>query len=303
MIGSVLLISVVVIAIALIGVVLTSQPLPQKIPALDAIISSNGNDTIRIYHNGGDVLLRQDVAILVDGADRTSGFTIRGTNWTQWSQGESLDYTYGALPGKVQIIFSGGSAQTVLVSTDFAGGMPTFIPTAIPTPGEAAMVTGINPNIGITGSSIPTMISGAGFVNGATAGLVQGSSVIPATNVLVVSPNQINCIFNLNGAMTGQWNVTVTNPGSAPGTLANGFTVIPAGRPPHYSVLHRITGNSSSTVSIRNLTGTNFISGASVRLSRTGNPDLYASDVIVLDTTNMSCTLHFLPGHLPDHGM
>jgi hypothetical protein len=298
-IGSVLLISVVVAAVAIIGVVLTSQPLPQKIPALDAIISSNGNDTIRIYHNGGDALLRQEIAILVDGADRTSGFTIRGTNWTRWSQGESLDYTYGALPGKVQIIFLGGSVQTVLVSTDFAGGMPTFIPTAVPTPGEAAMVTGINPNIGITGSSIPTMISGAGFVNGAAARLVMGSAVIPATNILVVSPNQIICVFNLNGAMTGQWNVTVTNPGSAPGTLVNGFTVIPAGPAP---TILRITpdfGNSGSSVSIRNLTGTNFISGASVRLSRTGNPDLYASDVIVLDTTNLSCTLTLPAGTSP----
>ena len=68
-IGSVMLISVVVTAIAIIAVVLTSQPLPQKIPALDAIISSNGKDTIRIYHNGGDALSHQEVYILVDGAD------------------------------------------------------------------------------------------------------------------------------------------------------------------------------------------------------------------------------------------
>jgi hypothetical protein len=298
-IGSVMLISVVVIAIAIIGVVLTSQPLPQKIPALDAIISSNGNDTIRIYHNGGDALLRQEMIILVDGVDTTSGFTIRGSGWTTWSPGESLDYITGSLPGKVQILFTGGSSQTVLVSTDFAGGMPTFVPTAIPTPGEAAIVTGINPNIGITGSSIPTMISGAGFVDGAAARLVQGSSVIPAMNVLVVSQNQINCVFNLNGALTGQWNVTVTNPGSTSGTLSNGFTVIPAGPAPTLLRITPNSGNSSSAVNIRNLTGTNFISGASVILSRTGNPDLYASDVIVLDSTNLTCTFTLPAGTSP----
>ena len=299
MIGSVMLISVVVIAIAIIGVVLTSQPLPQKIPALDAIISSNGNDTIRIYHNGGDALLRQEMTILVDGVDTTSSFTIRGSGWTSWSPGESLDYISGSLPGKVQILFLGGSSQTVLVSTDFTGGMPTFVPTAIPTPGEAAIVTGINPNIGITGSSIPTIISGAGFVNGATARLVQGSSVIPATNVLVVSQNRINCIFNLNGALPGRWNVTVTNPGSAPGTFANGFTVIPPGPAPTVIRISPNSGNSGSAVSIRNLTGTNLISGASVKLSRTGNSDLYASDVIILDSTNLTCTFTLPSGTSP----
>jgi len=298
-IGSVMLISVVVIAIALIGVVLTSQPLPQKIPALDAVISSNGNDTLRIYHNGGDALLRQEMVILVDGVDTTSNFTLRGSNWTAWSPGESLDYYAGSLPGKVQIVYTSGSSQTILVSTDFSGGMPTFVPTAIPTPGEAATVTGITPDTGITGSSIPTIISGAGFVNGATVRLVQGSSVIPATNVLVVSQSRINCIFNLNGALPGQWNVSVINPGSATGTLVNGFTVLTPGPAPTVLGITPNSGNSGSTVSIRNLTGTNFITGASVKLSKTGNPDLFASDELVLDATNLTCTFTLPAGTSP----
>jgi hypothetical protein len=298
-IGSVMLISVVVIAIALIGVVLTSQPLPQKIPALDAVISSNGNDTLRIYHNGGDALLRQEMVILVDGVDTTSNFTLRGSNWTAWSPGESLDYYAGSLPGKVQIVYTSGSSQTILVSTDFSGGMSTFVPTAIPTPGEAATVTGITPDTGITGSSIPTIISGAGFVNGATVRLVQGSSVIPATNVLVVSESRINCIFNLNGALPGQWNVSVINPGSATGTLVNGFTVLTPGPAPTVLGITPDSGNSGSTVSIRNLTGTNFITGASVKLSKTGNPDLFASDELVLDATNLTCTFTLPAGTSP----
>jgi hypothetical protein len=298
-IGSVMLISVVVIAIALIGVVLTSQPLPQKIPALDAVISSNGNDTLRIYHNGGDALLRQEMVILVDGMDTTSNFTLRGSNWTAWSPGESLDYYAGSLPGKVQIVYTSGSSQTILVSTDFSGGMPTFVPTAIPTPGEAATVTGITPDTGITGSSIPTIISGTGFVNGATVRLVQGSSVIPATNVLVVSESRINCIFNLNGALPGQWNVSVINPGSATGTLVNGFTVLTPGPAPTVLGITPDSGNSGSTVSIRNLTGTNFITGASVKLSKTGNPDLFASDELVLDATNLTCTFTLPAGTSP----
>ncbi len=80
-----MLITVVVTAVAIIAVVLFSQPPPQRIPALDAVISSDGNTTIRLFHNGGDTLSRQEMAVLVDGVDMTSGFTVRGMNWTLWS--------------------------------------------------------------------------------------------------------------------------------------------------------------------------------------------------------------------------
>ena len=164
--GAVMLIAVVVTAIAVIGVALTSQSQPEKIPAIDAIISSNGKDTIRIFHNGGDSLTRQQVAILVDGVDRTSSFTILGSGWTTWSPGQSLDDNYGSLPGRVQLIYQSPSTQTVLASADFAGGMPTYVPTVLPTPGAPATVTGISPAIGITGSSLPATVSGSGFHDG-----------------------------------------------------------------------------------------------------------------------------------------
>jgi hypothetical protein len=298
-IGSVMLISVVVTAIAIIAVVLTSQPPPQKIPALDAIISSNGKDTIGIYHGGGDTISRQEIMILVDGVDRTSNFTIMGSGWTTWSQGDSLDYISGSLPGKVQIIYNGGTSQAVLVSADFAGGMPTFVPTVIPTPVAPATVTGINPDAGISGSAISMSISGSGFVNGAMVTLTRGPPILTATNVIVVSQNQITCVINLNNAATGQWNVTVTNPGSPPGTLINGFNVIPAGPAPTVTRITPNSGTSGSSVNIGNLTGTNFVSGALVKLSRTGNPDLFASSMNVLDATNLTCTLSLPAGTSP----
>ena len=83
------------------------------------------------------------------------------------------------------------------------------------------------------------------------------------------------------------------------GILANGFTVIPACPAPTVIRITPNSGNSSSAVSIRNLTGTNFISGASVKISRTGNPDLFASNVIVLDSTNLTCTFTLPAGTSP----
>jgi hypothetical protein len=298
-IGSVMLISVVVTAIAIIGVVLTSQPPPQTIPVLEAIISSNGKDTVRIYHGGGDTVTSREIAILVDGVDRTSGFTLGGSNWTSWSPGDTLEFISSSLPGKVQILSTSGTSQTVLVSTDFSAGMPTSVPTAIPTTGAAATVSGINPNAGVAGPSISAAIAGSGFEGGATAQLIRGSSVITATNIIVVSQNQITCRFNLNGAATGEWDVAVTNPGSLPGTLAHGFSVISAGPAPSVTKITPNSGTSGSSVPVRNLTGTNFASGATVRLSRLGNPDLFASGVNVLDSKNLTCTLTLPAGTSP----
>ncbi len=261
-IGSVMLISVVVTAIAIIGVVLTSQPPPQTLPALEAIISSNGKDTVRIYHGGGDTVTSREIAILVDGVDRTTGFTLGGSNWTSWSPGDTLEFISGSLPEKVQILYTSGTSQTVLVSADFSAGMPTSVPTAIPTTGAAATVSGINPNVGVAGSSISANIAGSGFEQGAAVQIIQGASVITATNIIVVSRNQITCRFNLNGAATGPWDVTVTNPGSVAGTLAHGLSVITAGPAPAVTKITPNSGTSGSTVPVRNLTGTNFASGA-----------------------------------------
>jgi hypothetical protein len=286
-----MLITVVVTAVAIIAVALLSQPPPQRIPALDAVISSDGNTTIRLFHNGGDALSRQEMAVLVDGVDMTYGFTVRGMNWTRWSAGDFLEYTAESLPGKVQLVFVSGTSRTILVSADFVGRMPTFVPTIPPTPGAAATVTGISPANGITGSTVHAVISGSGFEHGAVARLVQGTSGITATNLVVVSPDRLTCIFNLEGAASGQWDVVVTNPGSPSGILSSGFTVVARGPAP--SVLHITpdSGFSGSAVNISNLSGTNFISGATVRLSRAGNPDLFASGVSVPDPSTITCTV------------
>jgi hypothetical protein len=51
--GAVLLVAVVAMAVTLLGVALLSQPAPEKIPALNAEITTIGRDIV-ISHNGGD---------------------------------------------------------------------------------------------------------------------------------------------------------------------------------------------------------------------------------------------------------
>jgi len=135
-IGSILLVSVVVIGIAVIGVALMSHSTPDKIPALSAVISEDtSQESIRIYHDGGDSISAEDIKILVDGV--TQQFSKGGSpTWSTWAMGESLNYTYlGAAPGMVQIVYTGGSSSTILASSDFGGtgGSPTTATTTATT--------------------------------------------------------------------------------------------------------------------------------------------------------------------------
>jgi hypothetical protein len=57
-IGSVMLISIVVVAVAIVGVVLWSQPPPEEIPVLSAAIANQSCNVI-VSHNGGDTLEKQ----------------------------------------------------------------------------------------------------------------------------------------------------------------------------------------------------------------------------------------------------
>ena len=122
-IGSILLISIVVTAASIVGVVLWSQPPPQTIPAFDAVISKDtGNNWTHLYHDGGDSLNRVDIKILVNGNDNTNNFNKSGSSvWSTWAAGESLDYDYNTRsdPKVVQIIYTGAGTSSVLVAAYF----------------------------------------------------------------------------------------------------------------------------------------------------------------------------------------
>jgi flagellin-like protein len=120
-IGSILLISIVVVAVSIIGVFFFSQPPPEKIPSLNAII---WNDSQRIYirHDGGDPLSYGEIQIFVNGTDQTSKFnmsTAPNLPWTTLSIGDALVYSKGSSPvTTVQVIYTGsGSSAIVLAST------------------------------------------------------------------------------------------------------------------------------------------------------------------------------------------
>ena len=224
-IGAIVLISVIVAAFAIVGLMVLSQPQPQKIPALNTIISSNAQ-AIDIHHGGGDLFNKADIEILVDGVDRTDSFKVEGTDdWSTWSVGQSLICTgCGSSDALVQIVYKGGGVSQLIAQT----GEQSLIGSLIPAP----VVTAITPNMGNAGTVVSiTNLAGSNFFSGATVRLSRsGYADITASNVVVVSETKITCNIDLSGS-TGVWDVVVTNPGGPSGTLNNGFTIL-ASSPP-----------------------------------------------------------------------
>lgn len=108
-IGAILLVSIVVLGVAILSVFLFSQPPPQKVPSLNAII---WNDTQKIYlrHDGGDTLYASDVKIYVNGTDKTSSFALSTAPtqpWMNCSIGNVLQYNKGSSPvSSVRVVYA-----------------------------------------------------------------------------------------------------------------------------------------------------------------------------------------------------
>lgn len=183
-IGAVMLISVVVVAVAIIGVVLTSQGTPQNIPALDAVIS-NVDRTVFVYHDGGDTLESQNMDIMVNGERRD--FAKNGdTGWTTWSTGETLAYT---VPGTdpittVRVVYDNSQTATTLSTANFGpSGMATTVPTGTPGPTHTITASaGPGGSISPSGSIVVNEGAGQTFTMNPDAGnyivdvLVDGTS-------------------------------------------------------------------------------------------------------------------------------
>jgi hypothetical protein len=165
-------------------------------------------------------------------------------------------------------------------SAYFAGVTPFLAPVVIAvTPGSAANTGPVN----------ITNLGGANFQPGATVRLSKsGQTDINAASVVVVNTGKITCTFDLTGAAGGAWDVTVTNSDGRSGSLAGAFTVTFAA--PAITGVTPASGTNNGPINITALSGTNFRSGAAVRLTQTGQPDVVATAVAVPSSGNITCT-------------
>ncbi len=88
LIGGILMITIVVAAAAIIGVILFSQQTPEKIPNINFMAGSDNSNHLYLYHNGGDTLTKGTFSVLVDN-DTRNDYTISDKG-TEWSVGKNL---------------------------------------------------------------------------------------------------------------------------------------------------------------------------------------------------------------------
>jgi PKD repeat protein len=152
--GAIILIGIMAAAVGIIGVVLWSQPSPQKLPVFTALIT-NQSCTVFVKHDGGDTIARNSIRIFVDGFNQTGNFTKVGASgtWTTWAVGDTLTYTpvpCSSPPQKVDVLYNDGT-NSVPVSSEFFGSFPSSGVTIpqVPPPAvadfNAAPLSGISP--------------------------------------------------------------------------------------------------------------------------------------------------------------
>jgi hypothetical protein len=112
------------------------------------------------------------------------------------------------------------AGRTLTVTVTFSDGTSAQ---AVTTTSAAVTVSGVSPNQGTIGATVPVTIDGSGFVSGAT---VSAGTGITVSNVAFVSSSRLTATFAIDGAATvGPREVTVTNASGNGGSLPAGFTV------------------------------------------------------------------------------
>jgi hypothetical protein len=166
------------------------------------------------------------------------------------------------------------------------------------------------PDSGYTGTTVAiTDLVGNNFLAGASVYLSRNdSSSIAATDVKVLRPKSITCSFAIpENAPVGAWDLTVKNPNGMSGTYTNYFTI-------HrdMSVAETTSATHAGTVPITAIdppfghigymqyviTGSQFQSGATVKLQQTGSTDIDAIEVIQDSDTQIRCFINIPVGSM-----
>ncbi len=152
----------------------------------------------------------------------------------------------------------------------------------------APTLSSINPTSGSRGAVVPVTLTGTNFVAGATVA-VSGTGVT-VSGVAVVGPTSITATFTIaTNATLSARNVTVTTGGGTSGAVT--FTVTAPAAPTLTAISPNSGPRGSSfftpTSEQVTLTGTNFLTGATVGVSGNG---VTASNVTVVNATTITAT-------------
>jgi peptidoglycan-associated lipoprotein len=152
----------------------------------------------------------------------------------------------------------------------------------------------VSPDQGTNKGSINITINGAKFHKSVGVKLTKpGEPDLIATNIRLISKNQITCTLDLTGKAIGEWDLIVYNVGSItkkekmaspPGT----FTIVDSA--PIVTAIIPKMGLKNTLVSV-SINGDNFKNGLKVILSAPELNEIFGTNIKVISETQISCDL------------
>jgi hypothetical protein len=176
--------------------------------------------------------------------------------------------TSAHIAGTVDVTVTNADTQSGVLATSYTYQAAPTISTITPSAGPLSGGTTIN-------------IIGSGFLTGATVTIGSGICTVP----VVVSSTSMTCTTPLRTS-SGIVNVSVTNTDSQSGTLTGGFIYIAA---PVVSTISPSAGALAGGTTVT-ITGSDFISGASVDIGGSACTSVNVSNANVLNCTTSAHT-------------
>lgn len=151
-------------------------------------------------------------------------------------------------------------------------------------------ITSISPNISTgVAANFHMTITGSDFSEYVEIALVRGEQTLRTYNIIIPGSDTIECVWNFNNHEPGKWDVVVTNQDGQSATLPEAFELLsPA---PQITGMTPSVGLQGTVLEVTALTGNYFQPGARVKLIREEHSDIEATNIIVVNSNRIKCTL------------
>lgn len=174
LIGAILLVGLVITAMAIVAVLVLSNPPPEEVPHLNAL-AGNTSDTILLYHTGGDELKEEQTLIRINNNPdpiphseiymKSEDGTVESSSWattkTQWGVGKTLVIPSPVSPQSITVTYQGPTSQHLVLSTSFiaGGGITTPMTTGTTVTTTTTITTTATTTVPTTNATTPTPTS------------------------------------------------------------------------------------------------------------------------------------------------
>jgi hypothetical protein len=248
-------------------------------PAITSVSPTSGHQgtTIDVTVTGANFVNGAGLAVTFSG----TGITVNSTTFNSATQvTANITISPSATVSSRDVTLTNPDAQSDTCVGCFDVRLPA--PTA----------TSVSPTSGHRSTTIDVIVTGTNFVNGAVASFSGTGITVNSTTFTDASHVTANITISSSAALSSR-DVTVTNPDTQAATCPGCFTVIlPA---PTATSVSPTTGEAGTTLDVT-VTGTNFVSGATVSFSGTG---ITVNSTTFTDSSHVKANITISPSATP----